>query len=258
MYKKNILSVILHATISKAWNSLTPSPAVRDNITAVLPAAQAQFTFLWLFPNSDDRSVLDCKHRMIQTSLWQRHCRNKYMILHNCCYSNVAVICGYNTPVPVTSIGNSEWPWSFQGTAPLRQPHLLTEPWQPLALVWFGLGFGFWDKISLCSPSCLGTYYVNQAALKLTGIHLPPSHHTRLSEAIYELKHFWNVCFISECQGQGSPGDLKINYGRIYRSGGQHRYPPLPERGSFWNRSKLAVYATLKKKINYCWSCLKT
>lgn len=142
MYKKNILSVILHATISKAWNSLTPSPAVRDNITAVLPAAQAQFTFLWLFPNSRDRSVLDCKHRTIQTSLWQRHGRNKCMILHNCCYSNVAVICGYNIPVPVTSIGNSELTMILSGNCASKTTPSIN---RTLAATCFGLVWiGFW------------------------------------------------------------------------------------------------------------------
>ena len=30
--------------------------------------------------------------------------------------------------------------------------------------------FGFWDRVSLCSPGCPRTYYVDQASLEFTGI----------------------------------------------------------------------------------------
>jgi hypothetical protein len=38
-------------------------------------------------------------------------------------------------------------------------------------LVWFGFGFGlvlvFWDRVSLYSPCCPGTHFVDQAGLEL-------------------------------------------------------------------------------------------
>jgi hypothetical protein len=34
-------------------------------------------------------------------------------------------------------------------------------------LVWFGLVWFFRDRVSLCSPACPGTHFVDQAGLKL-------------------------------------------------------------------------------------------
>ena len=45
---------------------------------------------------------------------------------------------------------------------------------QPLVQVQTRRNFGyFWNRISLCSSGCPGTFVVNQADLKLTEIHLP-------------------------------------------------------------------------------------
>jgi hypothetical protein len=38
---------------------------------------------------------------------------------------------------------------------------------------WFLLFFSFQNRVSLCSPSCPGTCFVDQAGLELTEIHLP-------------------------------------------------------------------------------------
>jgi hypothetical protein len=35
---------------------------------------------------------------------------------------------------------------------------------------WGGVGFFFWDRVSLCSPGCPGTHSVNQAGLKLRNL----------------------------------------------------------------------------------------
>jgi hypothetical protein len=37
-------------------------------------------------------------------------------------------------------------------------------------LFWFGLVFGFRDRVSLCSPGCPGTHFVDQAGLKLRNL----------------------------------------------------------------------------------------
>jgi hypothetical protein len=36
--------------------------------------------------------------------------------------------------------------------------------------------FAFQDRVSLCSPDCPGTHFVDQAALELTQISLPVPH----------------------------------------------------------------------------------
>jgi hypothetical protein len=44
----------------------------------------------------------------------------------------------------------------------------------PWLLLTFGFLFLFvWDRVSLYSSGCPGTYYVDHAGLKLTEIHLP-------------------------------------------------------------------------------------
>lgn len=49
----------------------------------------------------------------------------------------------------------------------------------------------FWDRLSPCSPDCLGTHYVDQTGFKLTESHLPPSwvlelkHHAWLMHGIF-------------------------------------------------------------------------
>ena len=49
------------------------------------------------------------------------------------------------------------------------KPPFSPQPQQAPVATWFFLFwlFGFWDRVSLCSPDCSGTYSVDQAGLKL-------------------------------------------------------------------------------------------